>query len=213
MHFSGCADVGQDLLIEAIGYHAPGPAEMPALFACERGHTGPDGSVASPPRAAILSASSANGRWNHFFCRFFQGVWVTGPVKLPSFMQAAPAASHWLSMFGLVLPYGLHRATACVQVVMALAGATRQKARAATVINRRMMVFPLSRGARPHVKQTRCVVGLFRPANPSAIADRSKGGFNARHEHKVSPDDLRRQHHGRKDTRGDCTQTGGRGRP
>jgi hypothetical protein len=63
-------------------------------------------------------------------------------MKFPSFMHAAPAASHWLSMLGLVAPDNLHLATACVHVV-ALAGAAKAKAmRAATVINRRMNGVP-----------------------------------------------------------------------
>jgi len=42
-------------------------------------------------------------------------------------------------MLGLVAPDSLQRATACVQVVIALAGAAKAKAmRAAAVINRRM---------------------------------------------------------------------------
>ena len=74
----------------------------------------------------------------HCFRRFFQGVWVTGPMKFPSFIQEAPAASHMLSMLGLLDPASLHLATACVQVV-ALADAVKAKAmRTATAIGRRM---------------------------------------------------------------------------
>jgi hypothetical protein len=58
-------------------------------------------------------------RLRHSFRRFFEDLCVTGPMKCPSLIQEAPAASHMLSMLGLD-PSTLHFATACVQVVATL---------------------------------------------------------------------------------------------
>ena len=60
-------------------------------------------------------------------------------MKFPFFIQEAPAASHMLSMLGLLDPANLHLATACVQVV-ALADAMKAKV-VRKAISRRMGIF------------------------------------------------------------------------
>jgi hypothetical protein len=102
---------------------------------------------------------------------------------------------------GLVAPVNLHLATACVQVV-ALAGAAKAKAmRAATVVNRRMNGIP-SESLTPGRWLDKPVVWSGCSSLPILVAlPAAARAATASHEHEVATDDLRRQHHRRKDTR------------
>lgn len=109
--------------------------------------------VVTQPKAIIQFETTDLwlSRLRHCFRRFFHGVWVTGPMKFPSFIQEAPAASHMLSMLGLLDPASLHLATACVQVVAPADAVKAQATRTATAIGRRMGYSSESFDDRPQV--------------------------------------------------------------